>query len=218
MQPELIAMFKVWGMPKSIRVDNGKPLGAPQRKSITELGLWLTGLGINVIYNRPRQPTDNAKVERMQRTTKNWAVIKSCKTISQLREALQSAIIMQREHYQVSRLGKKTRAEVYPEIFNNPRKYSKELFEEQKAYLVLSKWTFVRKISSHGQFSIYGQIYYLGIKYAKQNVSIKFNIETIGWDISDSQGNLLKSLPAKNFTKEHILKLTINQRTNKSKN
>ena len=210
-------MFKKWGMPKSIRVDNGKPLGDPQRKRMTALGLWLTGLGIKVIYNRPRRPTDNAKVERMQRTTKNWAVIKTCKTKKQLQEQLKTALQIQREFYKVTRLGGKTRLETYPEILNNLRKYSAELFDVQKVYLELSKWLFVRRISSHGQFSIYGQVYYLGIRYAKQNVSIKFNNKSISWEISNSKGELVNTISAKNFSEIDIKKLTINQRTSHRK-
>src|SRR3954468_7857520 len=64
--------FEQWGLPTHIRVDNGKPFGDPQRCSIPELALWLTGLGIEVIWNRPRTPKDNAKVERMQATTSRW--------------------------------------------------------------------------------------------------------------------------------------------------
>ena len=63
---ELIKAFCIWGKPQSVRLDNGRPLGDPQRKSFPTLGLWLTALGIEVIYNRPRRPTDNASVERMQ--------------------------------------------------------------------------------------------------------------------------------------------------------
>ena len=60
---KLIELFQQWGMPLSIRVDNGMPLGDPQRKSIPELSLWILAKNIEVIFNRPRQPTDNAKVE-----------------------------------------------------------------------------------------------------------------------------------------------------------
>ena len=59
---ELIKTFHTWGKPQSVRLDNGRPLGDPQRKSFPTLGLWLTALGIEVIYNRPRRPTDNASV------------------------------------------------------------------------------------------------------------------------------------------------------------
>ena len=85
----MIHAFKKWGKPKSIRVDNGKPLGDPQRKSIPPLALWLEGMGIQVIFNRPRRPTDNAKVERMQQTTKNWAGVEACKNLAQLKRQLQ---------------------------------------------------------------------------------------------------------------------------------
>lgn len=200
-------------MPKSIRVDNGKPLGDPQRKSITLLGLWLTGLGIKVIYNPPRQPTKNAKVERMQQTTKNWAAIKKCKNSKQLIEQLEAVIEMQREHYPVTRLGGKTRLSAFPEILDNPRKYNDNLFDIQRVHLELSKWIFVRQISAHGQFSLYDQIYYLGQKYINQNISIKFDAQLISWKIYNSKGDFIKNIPTNFFSIEKIKNLTVGQRT-----
>ena len=200
-------------MPKSIRVDNGKPLGDPQRKSITILGLWLEGLGIKVIYNRPRRPTDNAKVERMQQTTKNWAAIKMCKNQKQLKEQLEAVIEIQREHYKVTRLKGKTRIEAFPEILDNPRKYSEDLFDIQKVYLELSKWKFVRRISSQGHFCLYDQVYYLGKKHVGQNISIKFNPEFICWQVSNSKGDSIASIPTDFFSVESIKNLTVSQRT-----
>ena len=96
-------------MPSSIRIDNGAPMADPQRKRLSALTLWLTGMNVNVILNRPRRPTDNAKVERMQRTTKNWAVIKECQNIQQLTAQLNQVLIRQRARYKVSRLKGKTR-------------------------------------------------------------------------------------------------------------
>ena len=68
-QKVLQQSFEQWGLPKSIKVDNGKPFGDPQRSSVPVLALWLIGLGVEVIWNPPRSPRANAKVERMQGTT-----------------------------------------------------------------------------------------------------------------------------------------------------
>lgn len=202
-----------WGLPKSIRIDNGAPMGDPQRKRIPELALWLIGMNINVIFNRPRRPTDNAKVERMQRTTKNWADIKNCKNIEQLKEQLSAAISIQREHFKVSRLGNKTRLESFPELLSNTRKYSKDDFDVHRAYQRLAQWQFVRQVSKTGQFSLYGQVYYIGTKLAKQYVAIKFNVDAIRWEVSDSNGNSIKNILVKNMTTSHMQNLTIGQRT-----
>ena len=71
-------VFQRWGMPVLIKVDNGQPFGDPQKKTIPVLALWLMSLKIKVIWNRPRQPRDNAKVERMQGTSKRWVDLDRC--------------------------------------------------------------------------------------------------------------------------------------------
>lgn len=200
-------------MPKTIRVDNGKPLGDPQRKSIPALALWLTAMNVVVIFNRPRRPTDNAKVERMQRTTKNWAQVKDCKDISQARNQLNTACEIQRSQFKVKRLKNKTRIEVFPQINHNPRVYQADSFCLQKAYEQLAKWSFQRRISKNGQFSLYNRVYYLSAKYARQYVSIRFLTRTVEWQIYDSNGQKIKTIKAKNFTKQDVLKLEISQRT-----
>src|SRR5437867_5557619 len=77
-QAALLRCFRRWGLPRAIKVDNGKPFGDPQRTSVPELALWLCGLGVGVIWNPPRSPRDNAKVERMQGTTAAWAEVEKC--------------------------------------------------------------------------------------------------------------------------------------------
>lgn len=205
-------------MPKSIRIDNGKPLGDPQRKSLTELAVWLFGLGVNVILNRPRRPTDNAKVERMQQTSKKWSDLDNCFDVKELQERLDHVLEIQRSKYKVRRLGRKTRLEVYPEIMHNSKTYSDDLFNAQRAYDQLAKWSFVRKVSKHGQFSLFKGIYYLGRKYRNQYISVQLDPSSVCWIVYDSHGEKIRSYPARSLTPEHIWNLTIYQKTFSNKN
>lgn len=212
-QEELIKLFKYWGMPKSIRVDNGMPLGDPQRKSIPELALWLIAKGIDVIFNRPRQPTDNAKVERMQRTTKNWAEIADSKNIEDLNLKLKMASIFQREKYKVTRLQNRTRLEVFPSLYSNNKIYDPHDFQIDRAYKRLEGWTFIRKVSTGSQLALYGQSYFIGKGYRNQYLTAKFNTEKICWEICDNQHQQICTFPARNLESENIKNLTVGQRT-----
>ena len=200
-------------MPLSIRVDNGMPLGDPQRKSIPELSLWLLGKDIEVIFNRPRQPTDNAKVERMQQTTKNWANIEKAQDIEQLDKSLKQVLIIQREKFKVSRLQNRTRLEAHPELLSNKRPYKEQAFYPDKAYQRLAKCSFVRKVSSNRQISLYGQTYYLAKQCNAKYVHIKFDPQQMGWKIFDEHNKFVTQIDAKNLASDNIRNLSVGQRT-----
>ncbi len=200
-------------MPLSIRVDNGMPLGDPQRKSIPELSLWLLAKKIEVIFNRPRQPTDNAKVERMQQTTKNWAVIDQAKNIVDLEKRLNKAIIIQREKFCVSRLQNRTRLETYPALLNNSRLYDDQTFDTGKAYQRLANCSFVRKVSIQGQISLYGRLYSLPKKYKATFVHLRFDPKRVEWNCFDEQNKFIANKQAVNLTPENIRNLSVGQRT-----
>ena len=171
MQQTMKQIFEQWGLPRYIRVDNGKPFGDPQRCSIPELGLWLIGLGITVVWNRPRSPKDNATVERMQSTTSRWAEVEQCDSCTVLQQRLDKAGTVQREQYQVRRLGGKSRKELYPELWNNSRIYkSKEAFDISRVCTYLSQVRFTRKTNKKGTFTFYAQRVYAGHSYIHQSV------------------------------------------------
>ena len=56
--------FTRWGLPEAVRVDNGYPGG--HRETCDQLGLWLIGLGVAVIWNPPAQPCKNPKVDAVK--------------------------------------------------------------------------------------------------------------------------------------------------------
>ncbi len=210
---ELIAGFERWGCPVAVKVDNGHPFGDPQRKSTPVLALWLISSGIDVIWNRPRQPTDNAKVERMQGTSKRWADLDRCRTTAQLAKHLDEVARLQREHYAVSRLKFQTRQAAFPGLFEVKRPYSAADFDARRAYRFLAETTLLRKVASNGRISLYEHGYQVGLKYKHQTVSVGFDAEQVAWIFQSQDGQEIKRVLAQHLSPVHIWSLSVNQRT-----
>lgn len=67
-EAKLLLVFKRYGLPERINVDNGSPWGCSQKEYITQMAIWLIRLGINVSYSRPHHPQTNGKIERFHRS------------------------------------------------------------------------------------------------------------------------------------------------------
>lgn len=72
----LIHVFKTYGLPKQINVDNGNPWGNSKLLPFTSLTVWLMQLGIRVTHSRPRHPQTNGKLERFHRTLKEDLILR----------------------------------------------------------------------------------------------------------------------------------------------
>lgn len=64
-RPALQRVFRRYGLPRAIRVDNGPPFGGPSPRGLSRLAVWWRRLGIKVDYSRPAHPEDNAAHEQM---------------------------------------------------------------------------------------------------------------------------------------------------------
>ena len=198
-----------------MKVDNGAPLGDPLRKSIPPLGLWLISLGVEMIWNRPAQPTDNAKVERMQATSARWAEVKHCPTIEHLRKRLVDVALTQRELYEVSRLGYQTRKNYYPGLYTNASADAKMLFDPSRAYHFLAQTRLVRRVGTNGQVSLYGYGYQVGQRFKRQEIGIGFDPKTCAWRFYDRADQQIRQSMAKTMTPDHIWSLSVCKRTKK---
>jgi len=203
--------FEQWGFPHHIRVDNGKPFGDPQRCSIPELALWLTGLGIEMIWNRPRTPKDNAKVERMQATTSRWAEVEQCYSCSELQAKLDKAATVQREQYQVRRLGQKSRKELYPDLWTNTSPQQQTAFDVNRVTTYLSQLSFVRKVNKGGVFNFYAQRVYVGYSHSNKILCIRYDMDSNCFRLTDESNTTIGYIQADNFSQEHILSLSVCQ-------
>lgn len=209
----LVNSLEHWGMPETIRVDNGWPFGDPQRKVIPVLALWLIGHGIAVLWNRPRQPTDNAKVERMQQTTKDWVDLARCPSVAVLRERLADVALVQREQYPVSRLGFRSRGAIYQGLYHNQRGYLAEAFDIRRVYRYLSACRLVRKVASNGQASLYGHGYQIGKRYRGELIGVGFDADEVAWIFYDGRGQELRRHRARQLGAADVLALSVSQRT-----
>lgn len=69
-QPALTSIFRRYGLPWRMTMDNGKPWAAfiRGRRRYTHFSVWLLRLGIRVSFSRPYHPQTQGKDERFHRT------------------------------------------------------------------------------------------------------------------------------------------------------
>lgn len=191
-----------------MRVDNGEPLGSPQHNTTSALALWLIGIDIDMIFNKPRCPQANAKVERMQDISARWADLYKAQNIIQLQQNLEKEAVLQRTAFPVSRLNNQTRIATFPELETSRRIFNKDFFDEKRVYQYLSKKTYVRNVSSAGQITHFGQKYAIGIAHKHQAVEIKLDTTKLVWVIY-LKSKIIKDIKPDNLSKEKLQKMTV---------
>ena len=67
---ELTSMFRRYGLPRRMLMDNGSPWGDDAEHPYTPLTVWLLRLNIGVSHGRPYHPQTQGKDERFHRTLK----------------------------------------------------------------------------------------------------------------------------------------------------
>lgn len=189
-------IFTRRGIPKFIKVDNGRPFGDPGMDRLPPLALWLIGLGIKVIWNRPRTPQDNAKVERCQGTLGLWTEYEKCHNVDELQEKLRNQADFYNNTFRDRRQGDTRRIDRFPSMETSPRKYKPEQFSTERIVAFVAEGTWSRKVSATGQVCLHNIRFSLGQQYRKQQVLIRLDITTMQWIVSDREERLITQLNA----------------------
>ncbi len=68
----LTEVFRRYGLPQRINMDNGQPWGSPRARDhgVSRFSAWLIRLGIKISFSRPGHPQTNGKDERFHRSLK----------------------------------------------------------------------------------------------------------------------------------------------------
>jgi hypothetical protein len=199
--------WRRWGLPHTLRVDNGVPWGNGNDLP-TPFALWVLGLGITWHGNDPCCPQQNPKIERSQGTGKRWAEPGRCQSVAELQAHLDEADGIQRAEYPTR--GGRSRMELFPELCHSGRKYSQS-WEEQtwslrRVEAQLAEYIAIRKVSATGQVKVYDRSRYIGKPYVGQYVQMHYDPERHQWIVADQEGREIRHLDAPEINHEEIVK------------
>ncbi|MBC7223403.1 MAG: IS481 family transposase [Anaerolineae bacterium] len=165
-QAILSRLFRQYGLPQAILVDNGSPWGDYQQgRRYTALEAWLIRLGVQVLHSRPYHPQTLGKDERLHRTLGEEVLRQQpLETLAQCQEAFDQW----REVYNAQRpheaIGMQVPAEVYrPSPRPLPEVLPPLLYPPEAA---------VRKVDAHGRISFQGQVFRVGKAFRRQEVAL----------------------------------------------
>jgi len=75
---QLTSIFRLYGMPDRMLMDNGSPWGTDADNPYTRLTVWLIRLGIDISHGRPYHPQTQGKDERLHRTLNAELISRRC--------------------------------------------------------------------------------------------------------------------------------------------
>ena len=197
-----------------MRFDNGKPWANPQIRVPTGLALWLVGLGIKLLFGRPRQSTDNAVVERCHGVLAHWVEPQQCADFTELVARLEEFSIIQREAYPAC--DGQSRLATYSQLLEQPRPYRRQddqaLWSLQNVWDYISNYLFTRTVEKNGRITLMNREYSIGSDYRSQKIAANLNPTNGEWIIKDRHGEELKRFPADQLNYETIAGMTFTYR------
>jgi len=178
--------FARWGtLPEEVQSDNEMLfVGQPQDAFPSRFSLWLRGLRIVHLVIRAGKPTDNAEVERANRTIYDYAVIGNQDADRVGLQLILDEAVDELCYQLPSRAegcGGLPPVQAHAELLQPRRPFQPEhelaLFDLQAVDAYLATFTWQRKVGKTGQITIGGQHqrYSLGRAYAGRTVFVRFD-------------------------------------------
>jgi transposase InsO family protein len=165
-QQQLTVIFRRYGLPEAILMDNGSPWGNDADHPYTPLTVWLLRLGVGVRHGRPRHPETQGKQERFHRTLKaevltgpvfsDWAKVQT--RFDQWRQVYNH----QRPHQALGMAVPASRYQVSPRSF-----------PEVLPPIEYAPGDVVRKVQEHGKISFHNRHFRVGKAFRGYSVALR---------------------------------------------
>jgi transposase InsO family protein len=165
-KPELIALFRRYGLPNRILCDNTGPWGTATPGRYTALGIWLLHLDVRVIHGRPYHPQTQGKEERFHRTLATEVLqAQSFGSLAQVQDAFdawRTVYNLQRPHEALDLQPPGSRYQLSPRVY-----------PETLPPVEYDQGELVRRVHSRGEISLQGRFYHLGEGLCGQPVALR---------------------------------------------
>jgi len=212
-QADLRQAFTPWGLPDAIRMDRD-PLfiGSSHLDWPGTLLLWLVGLGIQPIINRAYRPTENAMIERSHQTWRSDVLAgRPFCDLETLQATSDQALADRRLQLPSRHPGCDGRAPAvaFPDL-SCPRHpyqvdHERQLFDLTRVDLYLAQWEWRRQVDCAGKISLAGRNQYIGKRYQRQVVKVRFDPAVREVICSLASDEVVARLTLVELTAEYIL-------------
>jgi len=181
----LTTIFRRYGLPRQMLVDNGSPWGSDAAHPYTALTVWLLRLGVKVSHSRPYHPQTLGKDERFHRTLKA-EVLQYCQGLEL--ERCQARLDAWRLVYNLERphqaLGMAVPMSRYRE---SPR-----TFPETLPPLVYGPGDQVRKVQALGWITFRGRYFRLSKAFRGELVALRPTVTDGLWEVYFGQHRITR--------------------------
>ncbi|HTI97377.1 MAG TPA: leucine zipper domain-containing protein [Dongiaceae bacterium] len=164
-QRVFLGLFRRYGLPRVIRVDNGGPFGSTGPAGLSRLSAWWVSVGLRVEFIRPAHPQDNGAHEQMHRELKGEAA----RPVSSTARAQQRRLERWRRGYNQVRpheaLAQQPPSRKYR---RSARRYNRRALRWQYA----PGWA-VRRVRSNGQIRWAGRLRFVGEAFVGYRVGLR---------------------------------------------
>jgi len=167
-------VFREYGLPKAIRMDNGTPFGGTGALGLTRLSAWWVKLGIRVEFIEPGRPDQNGAHEQVHRVYKDETLQPPASTFAAQKrrtERWRHTYNHQRPH---ESLGMVVPATVY-------RKSRRKLPAKLRPWRYPRDWQ-SRLVKGRGMINLDGKTRFIGEGFERERVGLQRNGST-GWNV-----------------------------------
>jgi len=165
-QKQLTDIFRRYGLPQRILMDNGSPWGDTTEVPFTILGAWLIRLDIQISHSRPRHPQTMGKDERLHRTLQsellNQVPLPDLPSCQRAFDQWRYEYNFERPHEALGMLPPATRYQP-----------SLRPFPEYLPPVCYEPGEIVRKVGMSGKISFHNRIFRVGKAFRHQPVAIR---------------------------------------------
>lgn len=166
----------------------------------TDLAMWLIGLGPEMIWNPPRQPQKNGKVERSQGTAQRWCEAQRCPDAAELQRRLDEMDHVQRELYPVEeRQGAPSRWDLFTGLHHSGIDLALALssWNRDRVAEHLTRYTLKRRVGPQGKISVRNQGIHVGSLLKGTLVFVQYDPYAQEWVVRNAEGAQIRTCAAK---------------------